>query len=69
MARVQSVVTAERFAEGCSYNEFLEWAGRDRILFERNARRFELADSDKQFFSGLAQEHGALKVIALVETW
>ncbi|MBI1886120.1 MAG: thioredoxin family protein, partial [Chloroflexi bacterium] len=66
----ESVVTAERFASGKPYPQWLESIQRNREKFDYNYRETELSEEDARAFRELAQiPDGPAKVLALGEDW
>lgn len=63
-----TVVTAERFAQGLTYQDFLAQAAVNRDKFEMNYKDAPLTDSDIEFFKSAAAS-GAVKVLAIAEAW
>ena len=65
-----SVVTAERFAAGLTYPEYMERIQRNRAKFEYNYDETRLADDDVRVFRELASRpDGPARVLALAEDW
>lgn len=69
MASRKSVVTPERFAGGLTYVEYVAQIKSNKDQFDRNYQEFQLAEGDREFFSGVNQSKGPLKVVALAEDW
>jgi hypothetical protein len=66
----ESVVTAERFAAGLTYPEYMERIQRNRAKFEYNYDETRLADDDVRVFRELASRpDGPARVLALGEDW
>lgn len=59
-------VTAERFEQGMTYDEFKQAMTRNRERLEQNERVLELSPEDLAAFSGLARP---LNVLAIAEDW
>ena len=65
-----SVVTAQRFAAGLTYPEYMERIQRNRAKFEYNYDETRLADDDVRVFRELASRpDGPARVLALAEDW
>lgn len=65
-----SVVTAQRFAAGLTYWEYLEHIQRNRAKFEYNYDQTCLTDDDVRAFRELASRpDGPARVLALAEEW
>ena len=65
-----SAVTAERFASGLSYAQYMERIQRNRAKFEYNYDETRLADDDVRVFRELASRPaGPARVLALAEDW
>jgi len=65
-----SVVTAQRFAAGLTYREYMETVQRNRAKFEYNYDETRLTDDDARAFRGLASRpDGPARVLALAEDW
>jgi len=68
--RKDSVVTAERFAAGFTYPEYMEHVERNRAKFEYNHDQTRLADGDVRALRELASRpDGPARVLALAEDW
>ena len=66
----QSVVTAERFAAGMTWEQYLEHVKRNGEKFEYNYAETVLTDDDAEAFRSLAaRPDGPAKVLALGEDW
>ena len=65
-----SVVTAERFANGMTWEQYVEHIKRNREKFEYNYSETVLSDEDAEAFRALAaRADGPAKVLALGEDW
>jgi hypothetical protein len=65
-----TVVTAQRFAAGLTYREYMESVQRNRAKFEYNYSETRLADDDARAFRELASRpDGPARVLALAEDW
>ena len=66
----ESVVTAERFAAGLTYQEYRERIQRNQAKFDHNYDETRLTDDDARAFRELASRpDGPARVLALVEDW
>lgn len=66
----ESIVTAERFDSGMTWEQYLEHIKRNREKFEYNYGETVLADEDAEAFRSLAVgADGPAKVLALGEDW
>ena len=66
----ESVVTAERFAAGLTYQEYRERIQRNQAKFDYNYDETRLADDDARAFRELASRpDGPARVLALAEDW
>lgn len=65
-----SVVTAERFASGMTWQQYREHIKRNRDKFAYNYDETALSDGDVEAFRSLAaRANGPAKVLALAEDW
>ena len=70
MTQPKSVVTAERFAAGLTYREYVERIQRNRAKFDYNYDETRLSDDDVRVFRELASRpDGPARVLALAEDW
>src|SRR5438093_7057417 len=66
----ESVVTADRFSSGLTYDEYLSRIQRNRQKFEYNYSETTLTEDDVSAFRALAsRQEGPAKVLALGEDW
>ena len=66
----ESVVTAQRFAAGLTYQEYTERIQRNRPKFDYNYGETRLADDDARALRELASRpEGPARVLALAEDW
>ena len=66
----ESVVTPERFAQGLTFERWLEGIERNQKRFQENFDEFQLSDDDASAFRALAGEaNGPAKCLALGEDW
>jgi len=65
-----SVVTAERFAAGLTYREYMDGVQRNRAKFDYNYDETRLVDDDARALRELAsRSDGPARALALVEDW
>lgn len=70
MPAITSVVTAERFAQGLTYADFLAQITINKEKFVANGSSVPLAEDDIAFFrKAAAQPNGPVKMLALGEAW
>ncbi|MGB6837439.1 MAG: thioredoxin family protein [Dehalococcoidia bacterium] len=68
--RTKSVVTPERFAQGLTYEQWLEAIDRNEERFRENYERTELSEEDVGAFRELvARPDGPARCLALAEAW
>ena len=66
----ESVVTPERFAQGLTFDRWLEGIERNQKRFQENYEEFHLSDDDASAFRALVGEaNGPAKCLALGEDW
>jgi len=66
---ITDVITAERFASGMSYTEYLGTMTEMRPRFEEHAAAFKLSTEDAGVFGELNRKLGGLKVLVIGEDW
>jgi hypothetical protein len=64
-----TVITPQRYAEGNTYEEYINQLGDTRPRFAEHEAAFKLEPVDAQFFQGEVRRTGGLKVLAIVEDW
>lgn len=64
-----TVITANRYSEGLTYEDYINHLGDTRQRFAEHSAAFQLALADAQFFKGVVQRLGPIKVLAIVEDW
>lgn len=69
MSETATVVTAQRYSQGFTYEGYLNQLGDTRQRFAEHSAAFRLASSDARFFKDVVQRLGGLKVLAIVEDW
>jgi hypothetical protein len=65
----EGVITAERYAQGFTYEDYLSQLGDTRQRFAEHEAAFHLASTDAQFFKDIVHRLGRIKVLAIVEDW
>ena len=66
----ESVVTADRFSSGLSYEDYISRIQRNKQKFEYNYNETKVSDEDAAAFRSLAsREGGPARVLALGEDW
>jgi hypothetical protein len=66
----ESVVTAQRFAAGLTYREYMDSIQRNQAKFEYNYDQTRLADDDARALRELtSRPDGPARVLALAEDW
>jgi hypothetical protein len=69
-AKTKSVATPERFAQGLTYEQWLEAIDRNEERFRENYERTELSEEDVRAFRELvARPDGPARCLALAEAW
>ena len=69
MPDTSSIITAQRFAKGLTFQEYLNSLGETKARFEPHIAAFKLADSDASFFKDAVKKCGAIKIVAIGEDW
>ena len=70
MVREASVVTPERFAEGFTYQEYLDQIKVNKSWFEKLYESFHLTDEETEFFrQASGQAGGPAKMMVIGEDW
>ncbi len=69
MSETATVITAQRYSQGFTYEAYLSQLGGTRQPFAEHSAAFRLATADAQFFKSVVQRVGPLKVLAIVEDW
>ncbi len=64
-----TVITAQRYSQGFTYEAYLNQLGDTRQRFAEHETAFRLASTDAQFFKDIVQRLGHIKVVAIVEDW
>lgn len=62
-------ISAQRFARGLTYSQYLSDTGANREHFERSYQEFQLDPEDEHSFADLNQKRGPIRVLALAEHW
>ena len=70
MPATTSVVTAERFAQGLAYQDFVAQAAVNQDKFAANGKTVPLSEEDIAFFrKAAAHPRGPARILALAEAW
>ncbi|OGO36798.1 MAG: hypothetical protein A2147_00095 [Chloroflexi bacterium RBG_16_57_8] len=69
MSEMASVITAERYAQGLTFEGYLDSIGENRARFTPHITAFRLAPADAKFFKDTAMGLGGVKVVAIGEDW
>lgn len=69
MPEIKKVITAQRFAQGFTYQAYLDSIGQSREQFESHFTAFQLKQDDGQFFKDLVAKLKAVKVVVVGEDW
>ena len=69
MSEIDKVITAQRYALGFSYEDYLSSIGENRARFEPHIAAFKLSTADVQFFKRIVDKVGDVKVVAIGEDW
>ena len=69
MAEISSVITAQRYAQGFTFGDYLKSIGENRSRFDPHISAFKLAAADAQSFKDIVKKVGAVKVVAIGEDW
>ena len=64
-----TVITAQRYSQGFTYEAYLNQLGDTRQRFAEHEAAFRLASADARFFKDIVQRLGNIKVVAIVEDW
>ncbi len=69
MSEIAKVMTAQRYAQGFTYEAYLNSIGENRNRFTPHITAFKLAPVDAQFFKSIVHRVGAVKIVAIGEDW
>ncbi len=69
MSEISKVITAQRFSQGLTFENYLKELGDTRQRFEENIAAFKLAPAEAQSFKDVVQRIGGIKVLATAEDW
>ena len=69
MSEIAMVITAQRYAQGFTYEDYLNSIGENRARFTPHITAFQLAPADTQFFKSIVHQVGAIKIVAIGEDW
>ena len=64
-----TVITAQRYSQGFTYESYLNQLGDTRQRFAEHEAAFRLASTDAQFFKDIVHRLGHINVLAIVEDW
>lgn len=64
-----TVITAQRFSQGFTYETYLNQLGDSRKAFAEHQAAFRLGAADAAFFKDKVRTFGSIKVVAIVEDW
>lgn len=64
-----TVITAQRYSQGLTYQAYLDQLGDTRQRFAEHEAAFRLAATDAQFFKDTVKRLSHIKVVAIVEDW
>jgi thiol-disulfide isomerase/thioredoxin len=64
-----SIITSQRFAQGLTYESYLQTLGETRQRFIEHESAFRLSPGDADIFKVVVQRFGPIKVIAIGEDW
>ncbi|MBI4296724.1 MAG: thioredoxin family protein [Chloroflexi bacterium] len=69
MSEVTKVVTAQRYAQGFTYESYLNSIGENRARFTPHETAFKLVPADAKAFQDIVKRTGGIKVLAIGEDW
>ncbi len=69
MPETKGIITAQRFAKGLTFQEYLNSLGETKARFEPHIAAFKLSDADAVFFKDAAKKTGGIKIVAIGEDW
>lgn len=69
MPEISDIITAERFAQGFSFEDYLKSIGENQSRFAPHIAAFQLAPADAESFKEIVKKTGAIKVVAVGEDW
>ena len=69
MSETARVINAQRYAQGFTYENYLNSIGENRARFTPHITAFQLASVDIQFFKSIVHQVGAVKIVAIGEDW
>ena len=64
-----TIITAQRYAQGFTYEGYLNQLGDTRQRFAEHEAAFRLASTDAQFFKDVVYHLGHINALAIVEDW
>jgi hypothetical protein len=69
MSDTGRIITPERYAQGFTYERYLDITGANREKFQDNDATFQLSAIDSHFFQDTLRRVGPLRVLAIAEDW
>lgn len=69
MTKIAEVVTDKRFAQGFTFEGYLDSIGENRSRFSPHITAFQLAPADTNYFKQAVKNAGGIKVLAIGEDW
>jgi hypothetical protein len=69
MAEIAEVVTNKRYAQGFTFQGYLDSIGANRDRFDPHITAFQLAAADAEVFKQVVKTAGGIKVLAIGEDW
>lgn len=69
MSEMSKVINAGRYAQGFTFEGYLDSIGENRARFTPHIEAFRLSADDAQSFKEIVKRLGAVKVIAIGEDW
>lgn len=62
-------VTAERYSQGYSWDDYMATVQANKEQFLANFQEFEATAEDRAFFAALGERRGPIRVLAIAEDW
>ncbi len=69
MADTSRVITAQRYAQGFTYEGYLAQMPGNRESYQQSDAAFKLSSEDVVFFKDIVRRLGGVKALAIVEDW
>jgi len=69
MPEISTVITAQRYVQGFTFEDYLKSIGENRSRFEPHISAFKLAAEDAKAFKDIVKKVGTIKVVAIGEDW